>query len=575
MKYSIAIAGAAGQGIDTVADFLAAILKESGLHVFVWREFMSRIRGGINSVQLRVTDERTGAYTFRTSIAVVLDSGASEHLNRHSRISDDTVIVGEQKNIETIDHDPRYVVAAPFSEIAKEVGGAIYLNSIAAGVVAAYFNVKESIVQAYLSERFSSKGEEIVKKNTDAYTRGFQIGQRISDILGPMRIRSDSGVRSQLLLSGSEAIALGALAGGCNFISSYPMSPSTGVLTFLAQHARYFGVLVDQAEDEIAAMNKGLGAWYAGGRAIVTTSGGGFALMTEGLSLAGMLESPMVIHLAQRPGPATGLPTRTGQEDLKHALGASHGEFPRVIYTPGTYEDAFFLTQRAFNTADQYQVPVFVLTDQFLLDSLGTLPMLKLTDTKREQHVVKTRSNYRRYLLTETGISPRGIPSYGEGLVVVDSDEHDESGHITEDLHLRTKMVDKRLRKKTILLRENTIPPTLVGAKEPNILVIAWGSNYHVVKEAISELGQDSIAMLHFSQVYPLHETSLAYLRSAKRVAIVENNASAQFAGLIQRETGFAIASDSMLLKYNGLPFAVEEVVDFLRGIAKQEMIMN
>jgi 2-oxoglutarate ferredoxin oxidoreductase subunit alpha len=246
-----------------------------------------------------------------------------------------------------------------------------------------------------------------------------------------------------------------------------------------------------------------------------------------------------------------------------------------VIYAPGTYEEAFFLTQRAFNMAAEYQVPVFVLTDQFLLDSLGTLPMLKLTDMKIEQHVIKTKSDYRRYLLTETGISPRGIPSYGEGLVVVDSDEHDESGHITEDLQLRTKMVDKRLRKKTVLLQENAIPPTLVGAKEPNLLVITWGSNYHVVKEAISEFDQNSIAMLHFCQVYPLHESSLEYLRSAERVTIVENNATAQFAGLIQRETGFVIDRNRMLLKYNGLPFAVEEVVDFLRHEAKQEMIMN
>lgn len=569
MKYSIVISGAAGQGIDTVADFLAAILKESGFHVFVWREFMSRIRGGTNSVQLRVSDERTGAYTLRTDIAVVLQRAAYEHLKKYSRISGDTIIVGEEKDIEGIDHDSRYIAAVPFSEIAKEIGGAIYSNSIAAGVIAAYFGVKEVIVQGYLSKRFGSKGEEVVIKNLEAYKRGFQIGERIARSGGPVGTQADSNVRSQLLLSGSEAVALGALAGGCNFISSYPMSPSTGVLTFLAQHARDFGVIVDQAEDEIAAINKGLGAWYAGGRAIVTTAGGGFALMTEGLSLAGMIESPLVIHLAQRPGPATGLPTRTAQEDLNHALSASHGEYPRVIYAPGTYEEAFYLTQKAFDTAAQYQVPVFILTDQFLLDSSGTLPMLKLSDTKIEQHVVKTKKNYKRYIMTETGVSPRGVPSYGEGLVVVDSDEHDEGGHITEDLHLRTRMVDKRVGRKTALLRETAIAPTLLGPTETDTLVIAWGSNYHVLKEAIDELNQEDISMLHFSQVYPLHKASVEYLARAERLAIIENNATAQFAGLIKKETAFVVDENHKLLKYSGLPFAVEEVVDFLRSITK------
>jgi len=215
---------------------------------------------------------------------------------------------------------------------------------------------------------------------------------------------------------------LGAIAGGCSFISTYPMSPSTGVWIFLTQHSKEFDIITDQSEDEISAINMAIGAWYAGARGMVATSGGGFALMVEGLSLASMIETPVVIHLGQRPGPATGLPTRTEQADLEFVLHAGHGEFPRIILTPGTMEDAFNLSQRAFDLADKYQVPVFILTDQYFLDSYYNLPSLNLSDIRNQSHVVKTNKEYKRYQLTENGISPRGIPGYGEGLVSVDSD---------------------------------------------------------------------------------------------------------------------------------------------------------
>ena len=345
------------------------------------------------------------------------------------------------------------------------------------------------------------------------------------------------------------------------------MSPSTWVLTFLSQHSNDFNIIAEQAEDEISAINMALGAWYAGGRAMVTTSGGGFALMIEGVSLAGMIESPVVIHLAQRPGPATGLPTRTEQADLEHALYSGHGEFPRIIFAPGTIQDGFYLTQKAFNLADKYQIPVFILTDQYFVDSYYNQSPIDLSDIKNENYIVKTKKDYKRYELTENGISSRGIPGFGEGLVCVDSDEHDEEGHITENLELRTKMVDKRI-KKLDEIKNEVISPELIGNKDYRMLIIGWGSTYHVINEALEKIGRNDISFLHFKQVYPLHHDTFSYLKKAENTIIVENNATSQFGKLIKLHTGFEIHQS--ILQYNGLPFSVEElgkqIKSFLEG---------
>jgi 2-oxoglutarate ferredoxin oxidoreductase subunit alpha len=283
--------------------------------------------------------------------------------------------------------------------------------------------------------------------------------------------------------------------------------------------------------------------------------------MTEALSLAGMIESPVVIHLAQRPGPATGLPTRTEQGDLELALYAGHGEFPRIILAPGTLEEAFYLTPKAFNLADKYQVPVFVLTDQYFVDSYYNIPDLDLSGVRAERHIVETTVDYRRYEMAKDGVSPRGIPGLGEGLVAVDSDEHDEEGHITEDLGLRTRMVNKRLAKGEAL-KADAIAPELVGPKDYQRLVICWGSTFHVVKEALTHLGRSDTAMLHYKQVFPLHSSTADYLKKAKQTVVVESNATGQFRKLIQLYAGVNV--DHGLLKYDGLRFSVEDVIQGL-----------
>ncbi|MHC4457262.1 MAG: 2-oxoacid:acceptor oxidoreductase family protein, partial [Planctomycetota bacterium] len=382
---SLVLCGEAGQGIQTVEYLLTRIFKLAGYNVFATKEYMSRIRGGANSTEIRVSGQKLSAFVDRIDILVALSKGAIRHVEK--RISPQTLILAEKEILgDDFDQAQPMFIDVPFTKIASQIGNRIYSNSVAVGTLAALFKIQLQAVTSYLERFFSAKSPDIVQKNIDAAKEGFNIGAGLinsSEI--KIDIVADTGVKDQILLRGAEAVALGAIAGGCNFISAYPMSPSTAVLVFLARHAEDFGIIAEQAEDEIAAMNMAIGAWYAGARAMVTTSGGGFALMTEGLSLAGILESPIVIHLGQRPGPATGLPTRTEQADLELALYAGHGEFPRIILTPGKLEDGFYLTQKAFNLADKYQVPVFILTDQYFLDSYYNINSLDLSDIKVEK----------------------------------------------------------------------------------------------------------------------------------------------------------------------------------------------
>ena len=439
-----------------------------------------------------------------------------------------------------------------------ESGGAIYQNTVAVGLLSSLFGVEPKVAKDYVGKHFRKKPQDVIANNVAALERGYAEGERLmSSGKARISLKRNGEIASEPLVSGAEAMALGAIAGGCNFISAYPMTPSTGVFTFLSQHSKEFGIVAEQAEDEISAMNMSLGAWYAGARALVSTAGGGFALMVEGLSLAGMIESPIVINLAQRPAPATGLPTRTEQGDLELALYAGHGEFPRIILAPGTVEEAFNLTQKAFNLADKYQMPVFILTDQYLADSYYNLPSLDLKGLNVEKSIIKTDEGYRRYALTPDGISPRGIPGHGSGLVVVDSDEHDEEGHITEDLKVRSRMVDKRLRKLEAA-KADAIAPTLIGGKYYKTLVVCWGSNRGPVAEALSRLKRTDVSAAHFSQVYPLHKDTASMLARAKRLVIVENNATSQFGRLLRLHTGFDITK--RILKYDGMPFSVEEL---------------
>jgi len=334
------------------------------------------------------------------------------------------------------------------------------------------------------------------------------------------------------------------------------MSPGTALLMYLAKQGEKFGVLVEQAEDEIAALNMAIGAWYAGARGLVTTSGGGFALMTEAVSLAGITENPAVVHVAMRPGPATGLPTRTEQGDLNLVIYAGHGEFPRIVLAPGKLEDGIEVAQRAFWLADKYQVPVFILSDQYWLESVGQIPPITLDDRYLESFTVKTKADYKRYDWSQT-LSPRGIPGWGEGFVKVDSDEHDESGQITEDFNVRVKMHEKRLAKRELLL-EDYLDAELIGPKDYRQLIVGWGSTYGVLKEFIETTLKKDVAFLYVKQPFPLPLKLRKFFDSSKNTIVVENNATGQFANILRLELDVPV--HQRILKYSGEPFSIEEI---------------
>ncbi len=480
------------------------------------------------------------------------DKNAIPHLKK--RIEKDTLIIGDEENF----LENYNFFKFPLKEIAKKAGNPQGINIVALGFLCNFFQINEEVVREVLKESFLKKGSEIVEKNIKSFNFGFEEGKKFSKEMDiNVEIYRKDGKR--YLWNGSQGVALGSLAGGLNFITTYPMSPSTEVFKILATLSKEMDIVPIQCEDEIAVANMAIGAWYAGGKAMVTTSGGGFALMCEAISLAGAMESPLVIHLAQRPGPATGLPTRTEQGDLNLALYSGHGEFPRAIFAPSTIESCFHLTQRAFYLADKYQIPVFVLTDQHLLDSFYPIEELKFEEVKN--FIVETKRDYKRYKFTEDGVSPRGIPGFGEGLVSFDSHEHDEEGHITEEEDLRIRMVQKRNLKEKFIKKE-AIEPSFYGSQDFKNLIITWGSTFLPVSEALKNLNLKDTALLNFEQVWPLNEKTKIFAERAKKIIFIEGNYTSQFEKIFYFETGKR--GDKKLNKYSGAPFSIEEVEEFL-----------
>ena len=550
MDIKIVIGGEAGQGIQTISNIMSKFFLRSGYYVFTEQSYQSRIRGGHNFTQVRVSSEPVSSPDDGIDILVALNR---ETVDIHSSETGG-IIIYDNELIKDLSGDKLFGV--PLQKIAIEkTQNKLAVNSVACGVLAGLLDGDISILERLMREQF--KDPDIGEKNVLAVRSGYEIGK--SNRTLPFKITPLSQ-KGRLLIDGGSAVGFGAIVAGCRFLSAYPMTPGTAVMNFLAGHSKRFNIVVEQAEDEIAAINMVLGASFAGVRSMVTTSGGGFALMVEGLSLAGMTETPCVIHIGQRPGPATGLPTRTEQGELLFVINAGHGEFPRYITAPRDAEDEFYKTIKAFNLADKYQIPSIILTDQFLIDSMTTIDSLDVKDIKIERHIVtEPDNNYARHLLTSSGISPRALPGTEGILVITDSDEHDEEGHITEDLEIRKNMVEKRL-KRGEYLKEDVEEPVFFGDKDSSIVLTGWGSTYGILKEAVNRLTKEgiSVSLLHFSDVYPLPDKTLNSLRD-KRFISVENNATGQLAQLIRRETGINITEK--ILKYNGRPFTPSEIV--------------
>jgi 2-oxoglutarate/2-oxoacid ferredoxin oxidoreductase subunit alpha len=550
---NVLIGGEAGQGLVTIAMILTKALVRSGYYIVVTQSYQSRIRGGHNTFTIRLSTSEIVASQAEVDFLIALNEETVE-LHGKELAQDGLILLDERFG----DNNNRYL-KVPFGQFAEDK----FLNVAYLGVLSNLLGLDEQIVFEALEDYFGAKKPEVTENNRKIFTSAFDWAQS-KHLPDTVKLTPVADRQERLMLNGNEAIALGAISAGLKFCAFYPMTPSTSIPLTLQAAADTMGLVVEQAEDEIAAINMAIGASFAGAPAMVATSGGGFALMVEGVSLAAMTETPVFIVVAQRPGPATGLPTRTEQGDLELVLHAGHGEFPRAIFAPGTVEECFHLTRQALFLTEKFQTPIFLLTDQFLADSYRAVTPFAVESM--ESVIVgsspdKVTLPYQRYAITDSGVSPRLLPGGSEHLVVCDSDEHTSDGHITEDLTVRQQMVAKRLRKLEGLQTEVTLPEHL-GDKNPEVLFVTWGSSRGAVLAAAATLrAQGSqVAALCFSQVWPLKpEQFLPYLQEAKQVVMVEGNATGQFAGLIRRETGFQISK--LILRYDGLPITPEYIL--------------
>ncbi|ABE51839.1 2-oxoacid:acceptor oxidoreductase subunit alpha [Methanococcoides burtonii] len=568
----IKVGGAAGQGLQTIGVVLAKTFKKSGFNVFTTQFYLSRVRGGHNTYQVRISNEPIRAMTEKVDILIALDEASiNEHLKE---ISDGVVIV--DTDVIKIEQMNESIFHVPMLKIAKDVcGNKIYFNSVAIGAALGLMCFNFEYLESVLTATFQKKGDEIIENNIKAARAGYDHAKKNCPSAFNFAVKEPLEKDGRMLIAGNDAVALGALAAGVQFLAAYPMTPSTGVMTYIAAKADEFNVVVEQAEDEIAALNMILGASYAGVRAMTTTSGGGFCLMAEALGLAGMTETPAVIFLSQRPGPATGLPTMTEQGDLQFVLTAAQGEFPRCILAPGTPDDCFYLTAKAFNIAEKFQIPVFVMSDQYLADSLFTCKKFDTSKIEIERHMMaddelKGKNEYNRYELTPTGISPRAIPGQAGFTVVVDSDEHNETGHLDQTIDNRILMNEKRMKKLKFLEKEMEAPQ-LYGNKKADITLIGWGSTYGPLMEVVDILTSEghSVDHLHFTHVYPLPVDAIKdMMTDAGKIVCVENNATGQFARLFECETGLRI--DENVLRSDGRPYTPEHII---RALEQKKVI--
>ncbi len=548
MDFTILVGGAAGQGMDTFANILEKSLKRLGFHIFTHSDYMSRVRGGHNFMQIRFSDKPISTYSEKLDIIFALNE---ETIDLHEeRLKEDGMILLDEGL-----HKEKNLIHLPLIKTAKDLGNVRVSSTIGLAAILKYFGLPKDQTQNIIKSEFN---EKIAEVNLRALDKGYDL----VDNKHNLQTREDNSI----LINGNNAVALGAIAAGCRYYCGYPMTPSTGVLNYMSLKSEEMGIVIDQVEDEVAALNMALGASYAGVRAMTGSSGGGVALMGEAMSLAGIIETPVVLINVQRPGPATGLPTRTEQADLRFMIHLGHGEFPKMVIALRNGEDAFYQTARAFNLAEKYQIPVMLLSDQSLSDSMVTYDPFDFEKISIERYisgeeVLNEGERYKRYKYTEDGVSPRIIPGKHEDQVVlVDSDEHDEYGNITESAEVRKNMVDKRA-KKFEGLKAEVQEPWSIGEEEGEHLIVAWGSLYGAVKEAVEKLQEEgvSIGALVFGDIWPLPTEKLSKAhKKAKNLIAVEQNSTGQLESIIREE--MLIKASHKILKYDGRAFSGEEI---------------
>jgi len=561
------IGGEAGQGIQTIGYALSKALARAGLEVFADQDLESRVRGGHNFFRIRASDVEISALSEKVDVLIAIDQNTADR--HYAEVKGGGVVIFDPDKLK-IDKKVNSL-GIPMEKLAEEVASnKLMANSVAIGAAIAVGGYKFEFLSKVLLEQFAHLGNNVANANIKAAKAGYDqaMEKKPGWIRTPIKPINSS---HKMLLGGNEAISLGALAAGCKFVAIYPMTPTTSILEFIAQRADKYNVVTIQPEDEIAAINMAIGASFTGVRSMTATSGDGFALMTEGFGLAGCTETPVVIVLGQRPGPAVGLPTRMEQGELNFAIYGGSGDFPRAVLAPRSVEDAFYLTVKAFNLAEKFQIPVVILTDHHLATAYQTVNKLDLQKVKIDrgelisEKEARGTPGYKRHRFTESGVSPRVVPFVGGPLVVTDSDEHDEAGHMIEDAETRTQMMLKRM-KKIDGLKTEISSPRFHSRPNAKVTLIGWGSTYGPIIEASAVLEKEGLKVnvIQLNELWPFPAAAISSaLNAAKTSVVIENNATGQLAHLIAAETG--IKPTMSLVKFDGRPFSPTYIVEHIK----------
>jgi 2-oxoglutarate ferredoxin oxidoreductase subunit alpha len=575
---TLRIGGEAGMGLESSGAGFAKALTRGGLYTFGLPDYQSRIRGGHNFFSIRVSPKPLFSHAEPVHLLLALDQTTiGQHVG--SIVEGGAVIYDPDDGLPNgLDVGGVGMFPVPLTKLASERGGrAVMRNTLALAVATRLMDFDPAYVESIIRDNFARKGQAVI----DANLRVLEAGLEAAEPFAPdfsFQMRAAPGAPDRLVLNGNEAFSMGALAGGCRFVAAYPMTPGSPVLHWFAAHADEYGAVTKHAEDELAAINMAIGAAYAGARALVPTSGGGFSLMVEALGLAGITETPVVVYEAQRPGPATGMPTRTEQADLLFAIHASQGEFPRAVLAPGTIEQSFRAGWQSFNLAERFQTPVIVLSDHYLANSYRTIEAGALDfgavtidrgDLLSRADLDRLAEPYRRFRVSQSGVSARAMPGHRAAVWVTTANEHDETGAIDESAANRTEQVEKRQRK-LAGMRAAIEPPTRLGPEKARSTLVGWGSSYGPLREAAQRLNASSPAaanVVHFHTVWPLVEEQIEEaLSGADRVIVVEGNATGQLETLLRRSgTVPAVAS---IRRYDGRAFTPEYIVERVREVA-------
>lgn len=562
----IGIGGEAGAGILEAGVLIAKTAMRKGLFAFTINDYPSLIKGGHNYTQITISIEPVTASAAKVDVLVAL---SEETVALHEDfLTADAVIIYDSDLFtpEPAANSKRQYCGVPMKSIIKELQGPdIARNTIALGALWAFLGGDLAQIENILRDTFTSKGKKIVDMNCKAAQKGFHYLKKKYPKLSFWQAQSQKPTNDYLLINGNEGLALGALRAGVKFLSIYPMTPVTSLLEFFASQEKNYALITLEPEDEISAVNMAIGASYSGARVLTATSGGGFCLMTEGVSLAGMTETPLVVVEGMRGGPSTGLATKTEQADLRFVLHAGHGDFPKVVLAPGDAAECYQEIFRAFNIAEKYQLPVILMTDKYLATSSQTIQLPPSDKWAIEYGPLPQNPNpdhpYGRFSLSEAGVSPRSFPGQNGFVSKVTSDEHDEFGQVNDEPQNRVKMMTKRMKKLSNLAQE--LPePVLYGPQKAQITLLGWGSTKGVILEAINRLAKDGITAnyLHLLYLKPFPGFTVATtIDQAAKTLIVENNYTAQAAGYIQEMTGRQLPNK--LLKFDGTPFVPDEII--------------